>query len=75
MLRSSSADLTTKRKNMNKLAKLVFAASAVVSLSASAADYMAKTPTSGYLQDSRGATAGRSMVLMAGAAESIVPSP
>src|SRR6476469_5972974 len=45
----------TKRKNMNKLAKLVFAASAVASFSASAQqDIMAKTPTSADLQDSRG---------------------
>jgi OOP family OmpA-OmpF porin len=39
---------------MNKLAKLVFAASAVISFSAAAQDYMAKTPNSAYAQDSRG---------------------
>jgi OOP family OmpA-OmpF porin len=40
---------------MNNLAKLVFAASAVVSMSASAQqDIQAKTPNSAYLQDSRG---------------------
>ena len=43
---------------MNKLAKLVFAASAVVSVSASAQqDIQARTPTSAYLQDSRGVIA------------------
>ncbi|HZW13906.1 MAG TPA: OmpA family protein, partial [Noviherbaspirillum sp.] len=43
---------------MNKLAKLVFAASAVVSFSASAQqDIKAKTPNSAYLQDSRGVVA------------------
>ena len=42
---------------MNKLAKLVFAASAVVALTASAQeikDIQAKTPTSAYVQDARG---------------------
>jgi OOP family OmpA-OmpF porin len=39
---------------MNKLAKLVFAASAVVSFSVSAQDIQAKTPNSAYGQDSRG---------------------
>lgn len=43
---------------MNKLAKFVFAASAVVSVSASAQqDIQAKTPNSAYLQDSRGVIA------------------
>jgi len=43
---------------MNKLAKLAFAASAVVSFSASAQqDIQAKTPNSTYLQDSRGVIA------------------
>ncbi|MGS0741546.1 outer membrane protein OmpA [Glaciimonas sp. GG7] len=45
---------------MNKLAKLVFAASAVVALTASAQeikDIQAKTPTSAYLQDARGTIA------------------
>lgn len=43
---------------MNKLAKFVFAASAVVSFSASAQeDIQAKTPNSAYLQDSRGVIA------------------
>ena len=43
---------------MNKLAKLVFAASAVVSFSASAQqDIQAKTPNSAYLQDGRGVVA------------------
>src|SRR3954451_11201444 len=43
---------------MNKLAKLIFAASAVVSFSASAQqDIQAKTPSSAYLQDSRGVIA------------------
>jgi OOP family OmpA-OmpF porin len=45
---------------MNKLAKLVFAASAAVALSASAQvpkDIQAKTPHSAYLQDSRGVIA------------------
>jgi OOP family OmpA-OmpF porin len=44
-------------RNMNKLAKLVFAASAVVAFSASASaqgDIQAHTPDSGYVQDSRG---------------------
>ncbi|MFT5587896.1 MAG: OOP family OmpA-OmpF porin [Bradyrhizobium sp.] len=40
---------------MNKLVKLVFAASAVVALSAQAQENIqAKTPTSAYVQDSRG---------------------
>ena len=40
---------------MNKLGKLVFAATAVVSISASAQENIqAKTPTSAYVQDSRG---------------------
>lgn len=40
---------------MNKLAKLVFAATAVVALSASAQENIqAKTPTSAYVQDARG---------------------
>ena len=39
---------------MNKLAKLVFAASAVVAINASAQDYQAKTPYSAYVQDGRG---------------------
>ena len=42
---------------MNKLGKLVFAASAVVAFSASAqvvTDIQAKTPNSAYVQDSRG---------------------
>ncbi|HTN67712.1 MAG TPA: OmpA family protein [Burkholderiaceae bacterium] len=40
---------------MNKLAKLVFAATAVVTLSASAQENIqAKTPNSAYVQDSRG---------------------
>ena len=40
---------------MNKLAKLVFAATAVVAISASAQENIqAKTPTSAYVQDSRG---------------------
>jgi OOP family OmpA-OmpF porin len=40
---------------MNKLGKLVFAATAVVAISASAQENIqAKTPTSAYLQDSRG---------------------
>ena len=43
---------------MNKLAKIVFAASAVASFSASAQqDIQAKTPTSAYLQDGRGVIA------------------
>ena len=45
---------------MNKLAKLVFAASAVVALSASAQeiqDIQAATPTSAYVQDARGVIA------------------
>jgi len=43
---------------MNKLAKFVFAASAVVSFSASAQeDIQAKTPNSAYLQDGRGVIA------------------
>lgn len=43
---------------MNKLAKLIFAASAVVTLSASAQENIqAKTPNSTYLQDSRGVIA------------------
>ena len=44
---------------MNKLVKLVFAASAVVAFSASvqAQDFMAKTPNSAYVQDSRGVIA------------------
>ena len=42
---------------MNKLAKLVFAASAVVAINASAQDYQAKTPYSAYVQDSRGVIA------------------
>lgn len=44
---------------MKKLVKLVFAASAVVALTASAETtaYMAKTPTSAYVQDSRGVIA------------------
>ena len=45
---------------MNKLAKLVFAASAVVALTASAqeiTDIQAKTPNSAYVQDARGAIA------------------
>ena len=45
---------------MNKLAKLVFAASAVVALTASAQeikDIQAKTPTSAYVQDARGTIA------------------
>ncbi|KAF3999835.1 outer membrane protein OmpA [Glaciimonas immobilis] len=45
---------------MNKLAKLVFAASAVVALTASAQeikDIQAKTPTSAYVQDVRGTIA------------------
>jgi OmpA-OmpF porin, OOP family len=45
---------------MNKLIKLVFAASAVVALSASAqaiTDYQANTPNSAYVQDSRGVIA------------------
>jgi OOP family OmpA-OmpF porin len=54
LLRSLSADFTTKRKNMNNLAKLVFAASAVFTLSASAQDIQAKSGNSAYLQDSRG---------------------
>ena len=40
---------------MNKLGKLVFAATAVVAISASAQENIqAKTPTSAYVQDSRG---------------------
>jgi OOP family OmpA-OmpF porin len=40
---------------MNKLVKLVFAATAVVAISASAQENIqAKTPTSAYVQDSRG---------------------
>ena len=43
---------------MNKLVKLVFAASAVVALSASAQeDIKAKTPNSAYVQDGRGVIA------------------
>src|SRR5437868_1807698 len=45
---------------MNKLGKLVFAASAVVAFSASAqgvTNIQAKTPTSAYVQDSRGVIA------------------
>ena len=45
---------------MNKLAKLVFAASAVVALSASAQeikDIQAATPNSAYVQDARGVIA------------------
>ena len=42
---------------MNKLAKLVFAASAVVAINASAQDFQAKTPYSAYVQDSRGVIA------------------
>lgn len=43
---------------MNKLAKLVFAATAVVALSASAQENIqAKTPTSAYVQDARGVVA------------------
>lgn len=43
---------------MNKLAKLVFAASAVVAFSASAQqDIKAKTPNSAYVQDGRGVIA------------------
>lgn len=45
---------------MNKLGKLVFAASAVVALSASAQDLtniQAKTPNSAYVQDARGVIA------------------
>jgi len=43
---------------MNKLAKIVFAASAVVALSAQAAtDIKASTPKSAYLQDGRGVIA------------------
>ena len=42
---------------MNKLAKLVFAASAVVAINASAQDYQAKTPYSAYVQDGRGVIA------------------
>jgi OmpA-OmpF porin, OOP family len=40
---------------MNNLAKLILAASAVVTLSANAQGIQAKTPHSAYLQDSRGA--------------------
>jgi OOP family OmpA-OmpF porin len=40
---------------MNKLVKLVFAATAVVAITASAQENIqAKTPTSAYVQDSRG---------------------
>jgi OOP family OmpA-OmpF porin len=42
---------------MNKFAKLVFAASAVVAINASAQDIQAKTPSSAYVQDSRGVIA------------------
>jgi OOP family OmpA-OmpF porin len=55
LLRSSSADISPERRNMNKLVKLVFAATAVVAISASAQENIqAKTPTSAYVQDSRG---------------------
>jgi len=53
-MRSSSADISTKRRNMNKLANLVFAASAVVAISASAQENTQATPTGVYAQDSRG---------------------
>ncbi len=42
---------------MNKLSKLVFAATAVMAFSASAEDYNAKTPYSAYVQDGRGVIA------------------
>ncbi len=51
-----AADISTKRVNMNKLLKVIFAASAVVAASASAqtmTEYMAKKPYSGYLQTQR----------------------
>ncbi len=51
-----AADISTKRINMNKLLKVIFAASAVVAASASAqtmTEYMAKKPYSGYLQTQR----------------------
>src|ERR1700692_3941980 len=51
-----SADISPERRNMNKLAKLVFAASAIVAFSAQAqtTDIQAKKPYSAYAQDSRG---------------------
>jgi OOP family OmpA-OmpF porin len=57
MLRSSSADFSTKRKNMNKLAKLIFAASAAIAFSASAQENIQAKTDSAYLQDSRGVIA------------------
>lgn len=52
-----AAGISTKRIVMNKLLKVLFAASAVVAVSASAQtaqDFMAKQPYSAYLQDGRG---------------------
>jgi OOP family OmpA-OmpF porin len=57
-MRSMSANISPEGKKMNKLIKLVLAASAVVAVSASAApDIMAKTPYSAYVQDGRGVIA------------------
>jgi OOP family OmpA-OmpF porin len=62
LLRSSSADISTERKNMNKLLKFVVAATAVAAFSASAqiVDIKAATPKSAYLQDARGVIARNS---------------
>jgi OOP family OmpA-OmpF porin len=46
--------ISTKRKNMNKLVKLAFAAAAAVTFSVSAQDIQASKPDSAYVQDSRG---------------------
>jgi OOP family OmpA-OmpF porin len=51
-----SPQMKKPRDNMNKLLKLIFAASAVVAVSASAqvTDIQVAQPNSGYLQDTRG---------------------
>src|SRR5687767_9262521 len=57
LLRSPSADISPERRNMNKLGKLVFAASAAFAVSASAqqiTDFQANKPNSAYAQDARG---------------------
>jgi OOP family OmpA-OmpF porin len=46
--------ISTKRKNMNKLVKLAFAASAAVTFSVSAQDIQASKPNSAYVQDGSG---------------------
>lgn len=52
--RSLSADISTERKNMKKLIKLILAASAVVALSAHAQAPQASQPYSAYLQSPDG---------------------